>query len=385
MTAPNMAPPYGRRLQAPDQPAPRVRLPLAQPRLTYVFLGLVAVVFVLETVLGGSTNTATLERLGAQINFRVADGEIWRLLSAMFLHIGLAHIAFNGWALFSLGRDVEAFYGSVWFAVIYLAAGLFGNIAYYLLGGSVLSAGASGGVFGLIGAEVAYFLSNRDLFGKFGRERLSNLAVLVGINLVFGFTVQGINNYAHLGGLLSGLALGLMLAPRYKVAWALTDTGPVGTLVDRRALSLRLLTVIAAVILLAGGVLVGNQRWAGSADLLRQKAEVAMDAGDLAAAQQLLEQALEVGPNDGDSSYGLTLYDLGIVHLQQDQASQGVAAFEAALKVYPESVDIWFWLGLAYAMDGRPADATPWLERFLAQESSGERADYVRSLLNTLR
>ncbi len=365
--------------------ASRVRLPLAQPRLTYVFLGLVAVAFVLETVLGGSTNTATLQRLGAQINLRVAEGETWRLLSAMFLHIGLAHIAFNGWALFSLGRDIEAFYGSAWFAAIYLVAGLFGNVVYYLLGGSVLSAGASGGVFGLIGAEVAYFLSNRDLFGKFGRERLSNLAVLIGINLVFGFTVQGINNYAHLGGLLSGFALGLMLAPRYKVAWAVTDAGPVGTLVDRRALNSRLLTLILAVTLLVGGVLLGNQRWIGSADLLRQKAEAAIDAGDLAEAQRLLEQAREVDPNAGGPLYGLTLYDLGIVYLQQDQVSQGVAAFEDALEVLPDSVDVWFWLGLAYAMDGRVADATPWLEKFLTQESSGERADYVRSLLTTLQ
>ncbi len=363
-----------------DQPAPRVRLPLAQPRLTFVFLVLVAAVFALETVLGGSTNSATLERLGAQLNLRVADGEIWRLLSAMFLHIGLAHIAFNGWALFSLGRDIEAFYGSVWFAAIFLLTGLFGNVAYYLLGGPGLSAGASGGVFGLIGAEVAYFLVNRELFGKFGRERLSNLVVLIGINLVFGFTVQGINNYAHLGGLLSGFALGLLLAPRYGVAWALTETGPVGTLSDRRALSIRLLALAAAVILLVGGVLAGNQRWSGSTELLRQRAEVALAAGDLAEAQRLLEQAREADPGDA-----ATLYDLGIVHLQQGQVSQGVATFEAALKALPDSADVWFGLGVAYAMDGRATDATQWLEKFLTREPSGARADYVHSLLNTLQ
>src|SRR5690606_27093416 len=116
--------------------------------------------------------------------------------------IGLQHILFNGWALFSVGREVEAMYGSLWFTVIYLAAGLAGNIGYYWLGDSVLSAGASGAVFGLIGAEAAFFLTNRSLFGKLGSQRLGNLGVLIAINLVFGFTVPGINNIAHLGGLI---------------------------------------------------------------------------------------------------------------------------------------------------------------------------------------
>ncbi len=362
------------------QPTTRIRLPLTQPRVVYAILVLIAVAFVLQTVLGGSTNTAALERLGAQVNLRVAQGEVWRLLASMFLHIGLMHLAFNGWALFSLGRDIEAFYGSLWFVAIYFIAGLAGNVAYYLLGGWVLSAGASGGVFGLIGAEVAFFLRNRALFGRFGRERLSNLGVLIGINLVFGFTVQGINNYAHIGGLLAGLALGAMLAPRYEAAWMLVGEQPVGMLRDRRTLAARVLAVVLVLGLLAGGVLLGNQRWVGSADMLRYRAEVAFDAGDLSEAERLLEEALTIEPDDG-----LTLYNLGLVYAQQDRLRQSVAAFEAALHVLPDSVDVWFWLGLTYAMDGRAADARPWLEKVLTEETTGTRADYVRSVLETLR
>ena len=237
--------------------------------MTNVLLGAIVVVFVAETLLGGSTTTRTLINLGAQVNSLVATGDYWRLLAAMFLHIGVMHIAFNGWALFSIGRDVEAFYGSGWFVAIFLLTGLAGNVAYYLLGPDVLSAGASGAVFGLIGAETAFFLRNRPLFGKFGRERLANLAVMIGINLVFGFTVQGINNIAHLGGLLLGVVLGFLLAPRYQFGWAhfgtQSDVTPVGMLFDTTSKRVRWFVVGLAVVVLARWRVAGQPALGGIA------------------------------------------------------------------------------------------------------------------------
>lgn len=363
------------------------RLPLSRPRITYVLLGLVVLAFIVQWLAGGSTNTQALITIGAQVNSLVSMGEAWRLLTAMFLHIGLSHIAFNGWALFSLGRDVEAFYGPLWFSAIFFISGLGGNLVYYLLGPDVLSAGASGAVFGLIGSETAFFLLNRELFGKFGRERLANLAVLIGINLVFGFTVPGINNLAHLGGLVTGFLLSLALAPRYQVRavsfpGTIEHPGPViaRALFDLRSQPVRIAAVVLAIVLLFGAWQLGNQRWVGSADVLRSQAETAFDAGDYAEAQRLLEQALVKDPDDG-----LTLYNLGLTYVQQDQIGQGVAAFEDALRVLPDSVDVWFWLGLTYAMDGRVADARPWLEKVLTEEPTGTRADYVRSVLETLQ
>lgn len=354
----------------------RVVLPLARPRLTYVLLGLVAATFVIQLLAGGSTNNTALVRVGAQVNSLVAQGEFWRLLAAMFLHIGLMHIAFNAWALFSLGRDVEAFYGTTRFAVIYFVAGLAGNIAYYLLGPDGLSAGASGAVFGLIGAETAFFLANRGLFGKFGRERLSNLAVLIGINLMFGFTVQGINNFAHLGGLVSGLLLGLALTPRYRIASAFTPAGPIRQLVDRQPAWLRIAAILLAIGLLVAGVLVGNQRWAGRPELLLDRAATAYDAGDLTAAQQLLERAVAADPTDP-----LALYNLGIVYLQQEQLTQAIETLEQARSLAPEDPGVLFALGAIYTDLGRAADARPLLEQFLRQETSGDRADAARRAL----
>ena len=268
-----------------------VRLPLHKPRATYVFLALIGLVFVLETVLilqvSGSLDLAVMNSsadprlrmlstqvlffLGAQVNGQVwANGEYWRLLAAAFLHIGLMHLAFNGWALYILGRDVEAFLGTPRFVIIYLFAGLFGNVAYYLLGDNVLSAGASGAIFGLIGAEAAFFLRNRKLLGSPGRQRLTNLAILIVINLVFGFAGTGINNLAHLGGLFAGVALALALTPKYEVTWQWDGNTPVPRLVNSTPVWIQVGAVFLAVVLLLGGVRLGDQRWAGEVPALRQ-------------------------------------------------------------------------------------------------------------------
>jgi membrane associated rhomboid family serine protease len=248
-------------------------LPLAKPRVTYGLLGLILAAFLAETVLGGSTSTRTLVNLGAQVNLLVWDGEVWRLLTAMFLHIGVQHLLFNGWALYSLGRDVEMFYGSGRFTLLYFITGLFGGVAYYLLGapetGFTVSAGASGAVFGIIGAELAFWLRNRELFGAFGRQRLLNLGILIAINLFFGFTAPGINNLAHLGGLVSGFLLALALAPHYGVVLKWSDFGPVPRLVNINPLTVQIAAIALALLLLLAGFALGDQRWTALAPLLK--------------------------------------------------------------------------------------------------------------------
>jgi len=240
-------------------PSQAVALPTHKPVVTYVLLGAIGVTFALEMLLGGSSNNLTLVTMGAQVNALVAAGQSWRLLTAMFLHIGLMHLAFNAWALYVLGLPLETNYGSVRFAVIYLVSGLAGGVLYFILGPSgVLSAGASGAIFGIVGAELAYVLLNRRLFGKMGRQRLMNLLFLLGINLVFGFTVTGINNIAHIGGFIGGLLLGLALAPRYDVKWDLTAAGPSPTIVDSSSQIVAVGGVIVAVVLLALGLQVGG-------------------------------------------------------------------------------------------------------------------------------
>jgi rhomboid protease GluP len=246
----------------PARPSPTmvpVSLPVHKPIVTYVLLAAIGIAFLLEMLLGGSTSMATLYMMGAQVNREVANGDYWRLLTAMFLHIGPMHLAFNAFALYSLGADLERYYGSVRFALIYFLSGLIGGVLYFVVGPpNVLSAGASGAVFGIVGAELAYIVSNRRLFGSMGRQRLTNLVFLLGINLVLGFTVSGINNIVHIGGFLAGLGLGFALTPRYGVGWDYAAAPPLPMVEDHSSRVLAAGGVVAAMALLAIGLQYGG-------------------------------------------------------------------------------------------------------------------------------
>lgn len=196
-----------------------LRLPLARPRVTYVLMGLLVVVFVAETVLGGSDNPRTLINFGANYGPLVTSGEYWRLFTANFLHIGLLHIFFNLYALYIVGTEVEMFYGPARFLVIFLLSAVAGAIASYAFTYG-LSAGASTGLFGLIGTLVAFFTRNRTVFGEVSRTRLMNLAIVVAINILYGLSVPVIDNWGHIGGFIGGLMLGWLLCPFYQVEQA---------------------------------------------------------------------------------------------------------------------------------------------------------------------
>ncbi|MEU5788654.1 rhomboid family intramembrane serine protease [Micromonospora purpureochromogenes] len=135
----------------------------------------------------------------------VASGEWYRLVTAMFLHYGLVHLLLNMWALWVLGRDLEALLGPLRFLGLYLVAGLGGNVAAYLFSEpNAASAGASTAIFGLF---AAVFVIMRRL----GRDTSAIVPILV-INLIFTFTVPNISIPGHIGGLLTGAAMGLVLA-----------------------------------------------------------------------------------------------------------------------------------------------------------------------------
>jgi len=202
-------------LETPSPQARRVSLPLAQARATYGLLALNILAFLAMTLAGGSENRDVLIRFGAKASSLIADGQVWRLLTSMFLHIGIVHLFFNGYALYIFGVQVERLYGSPRFVAIYLLAGLYGSLLSFAFGPE-LSAGASGAIFGLLGAMLAFFRRHRETFGMWGRQQLLNLLVVAGLNLALSVAVPGIDILAHLGGLLSGAVLGWLLAPQYQ-------------------------------------------------------------------------------------------------------------------------------------------------------------------------
>ncbi len=154
-----------------------------------------------------------LVRFGALYSPLVYQGELWRLLSCQFVHIGLLHIGFNTYVLYAIGKDLEILYGRVAFLTVYLFSGTCGALASLWAHPVGLSAGASGAIFGLAGAALSFYLRLHEPMLKqvFQRWRNSLLA-FVGYNAIFGFIVPGIDNFAHFGGLLAGFAMGYIVS-----------------------------------------------------------------------------------------------------------------------------------------------------------------------------
>lgn len=175
----------------------------------YVMYSLIlinVVIFILMTLAGGSTNIQVLILFGAKVNTLIDMGQYWRLLTCIFLHIGFTHLLFNTYALFVLGKYSEKMFGHRKLLILFLFSGLTGSILSYLMSPYV-SAGASGAIFGLLGAIVIYGWNNQFLRST---GLISTLLIILGINLVLGMIIPGLDNYAHLGGLIGGSSLGAL-------------------------------------------------------------------------------------------------------------------------------------------------------------------------------
>jgi rhomboid protease GluP len=184
-----------------------------RPLFTYFFMVIQVAVFLLLELQGGSTNTTTLIKYGAKFNPYIYDGEWWRFITPIFLHIGFLHLAMNTLALYFLGPAVERIFGNTRFLFIYLFAGISGVIASFIFSPNI-SAGASGAIFGCFGALLYFALIYPKLF--FRTIGPSVIPVLI-FNLIFGFTVSIIDNAGHLGGLAGGfLAAGIVHFPKKK-------------------------------------------------------------------------------------------------------------------------------------------------------------------------
>ncbi|PSL42322.1 rhomboid protease GluP [Salsuginibacillus halophilus] len=179
----------------------------SKPKLTLILMGLIAVMYGLLEATGGSQHILTLVEYGAKYNPAIADGEWWRLITSMFLHIGFFHFFMNSLALFFIGGLVERIFGTWRFMIIYFAAGIVGSAASFALNIQI-SAGASGAIFGCFGALLFFGMMHRKLF--FRTMGVSVIVILL-INLGFGFVVPMVDNGAHIGGLIGGLLAAMLV------------------------------------------------------------------------------------------------------------------------------------------------------------------------------
>ena len=194
----------------------------------------------------------------------VAAGEYWRLWTVTLLHGSEIHLAFNMYALYLSGRVVERWYGPVNMLVFYLVCAAAGSIGSFVLGGAGTSVGASGAVFGLFGLLLAAGRVHHPV-DKQSRALVGQLGMLIAINLLFGFAVQGIDNAAHIGGLVAGLWLGALIPPtKVQTLASLWQQGG-----EARTAHLAKVPIYATVIavgvvaiVVIAGLLIGTARWA---------------------------------------------------------------------------------------------------------------------------
>jgi membrane associated rhomboid family serine protease len=204
-------------------PGRRVAVANVRRRLsgTSVLLGLMGAMYVVEIIAGGpgsllsGPSARTLVDLGASVALAqepdggligIAVGQNWRLITAIFLHAGILHIAFNAYALWIFGTVVEEELGTLRFVLIFFVTGFFASAASYAFGPNAVGVGASGAIFGVFGAFVAYNWRRRHL--ALAAARLRGAVMLVVINMILAFSIPGIDWRAHVGGFVAGLAAG---------------------------------------------------------------------------------------------------------------------------------------------------------------------------------
>lgn len=179
---------------------------LDKSAITYILIILNLLVYSITAYLSGSildSNINVLIFLGAKVNELINRGEYYRLITCMFLHGGIIHVVLNMYALNSLGPLVETVYGRRKYILIYFLSGIVSSIFSYKFS-SGISVGASGAIFGLLGATLVFGIRMKSRIGK---GFMTNILSVIAINLFIGFSIPNVDNFGHLGGLLGGMAV----------------------------------------------------------------------------------------------------------------------------------------------------------------------------------
>ena len=178
-----------------------------KPIVTYSLIFICILVFILMYVLGnGSTDNYTLLVFGANVDTLTKNGDYYRLFTSMFLHIGILHLLCNMYSLYIIGKEVENVFGKVKYLIIYLLSGIAGSILSLAFNHNTICAGASGAIFGLLGALLYFGYYYRTYLGATLTRTIIPVIVL---NLIIGFTSSGIDNAAHIGGLVGSILIAM--------------------------------------------------------------------------------------------------------------------------------------------------------------------------------
>ncbi|OEF98966.1 hypothetical protein BHF71_10495 [Vulcanibacillus modesticaldus] len=294
-----------------------------KPLLTYGIIFFNALMFLLMTFSGGSTDPLVLINYGAKESFFITNGEYWRLITPIFLHIGFIHLALNSIAIYYLGQATEKIYGSLRFFIIYIIAGIIGNLGSLFFAPSSLGAGASGAIYGLFGAFLYFGYIYPNLFF---RTIGTDILTVLGINLVFSLFAPNVDIYAHLGGLIGGfIVAAIVQIPTQKgKQWRIKIT------------SILILLLIIGV------------SWWGitsfdfkGSQAIYLKGEEALNKGDLQLAYRIFDHLVKEYPNQPFYHF----YFANTV-LQQGKPELAEKYYQQALKIEPDFPQVHYNLAL---------------------------------------
>jgi rhomboid protease GluP len=342
-------------------PAPWVRRGESTITLTQVLFGANIAVFLAMALASGSVMSfpgETSVHFGANFGPYTLSGDWWRLVTYMFLHGGAMHIFFNMWCLWDLGQLCESLYGRWTFAAIYLITGIAAGLASVAWNPSVLSVGASGAIFGLAGALIAsFYLGEFSLPRVAIRGTLRSLVIFAIFNLGFGQVVGGIDNAAHIGGLISGLILGALIA----------------RLAPQSDVPLRRATVIVVVTLglLASGF--GVRQWRGGRFREAREYQSLRDKGDsVAQLEMLARKQPKLVP---------VHFALAQAYYNRQDFPKAEAEFKRVIELEPNNEGAHFDLGMTYLNQKRPDDAKAAFTWLLTQNANSGEGHYGLGLV----
>jgi len=312
------------------------------PLVTYILLTINVIVYILMEVKGGSTDPRVLLQFGAKESFLITQGEYLRLLTPIFLHIGLIHLALNSMALYYIGQLTERIYGSVRFFLIYIIAGIIGNVASFLFAPNSIGAGASGAIFGLFGSLLYFGYIYPPLFFRtMGKDVLTVIA----INLIFGLSVSTVDNYAHIGGLIGGFFVaGFVRLPRLgKKKWGMSAIA----------------TIFLMVIVTTTYWAVQNKEVQGSQALVI-KGEDSIKNGDYQEALTIFSHLLKFNEKDANYQfyYAYTNDQLGKLDTAKEH-------YEQSLKIDSDLYQAHFNIARIFVMQNKTEEAISHLKKAL--------------------
>ncbi|HIU75179.1 MAG TPA: rhomboid family intramembrane serine protease [Candidatus Pelethocola excrementipullorum] len=189
--------------------------------MNLIIIGINILLFVLVEATGSSLDSTHMIRWGAAYSPLIERGQVYRLFTCMFLHFGFEHLLSNMILLFFMGYYLEQYVGKIWYLIIYLGGGLLGSVSSWVWDmmekSEVVSAGASGALFAVLGALVIIVWRYR---GQKGNLSFRRLLLMIAFSVYVGFRSTGVDNLAHVGGLLGGALLALILTQFKKLGSA---------------------------------------------------------------------------------------------------------------------------------------------------------------------